>query len=151
MDNKINPRITPIASGTVLDHLPVGSAIKILELLDNSDATISVAINVGSTKYGKKDLVYIDGKKLENEEKDKIGLIAPGSTLNTIRDHKIESKEMIHTPVSVEGILTCLNERCITNHEEIKTKFVIRKEPMRAKCFYCEKEYQESGIKKMLS
>ena len=151
MSEQINLKIAPIADGTVLDHLPTGSAIKILELLDDSSAIISVATNINSTRLGKKDLVYIDGRVLEKDEKDKVGLIAPGSTINVIEGHDIKSKEILESPVSFEGMMKCGNDKCITNHEDITTKFTIKKEPARAKCFYCEKEFSEDEIRKMLS
>jgi aspartate carbamoyltransferase regulatory subunit len=151
MDKKINPRIAPITNGTVLDHLPVGSAMKIIELLKDSKAIMSVAINVDSTKNGKKDLIYIHDYELRKNEIEKIGLVASGGTINTIKNNAIVSKSTISIPTSVHGALTCLNEKCITNNEPIITKFTIRENPMRAKCFYCEKEFDKNSIRKMLS
>ncbi|MEM4390606.1 MAG: aspartate carbamoyltransferase regulatory subunit, partial [Candidatus Diapherotrites archaeon] len=39
-------RITPIKNGTAIDHLNVGSAYKILEVLNLKDYTVTIGINV---------------------------------------------------------------------------------------------------------
>ena len=70
--------------------------------------------------------------------------------MNIIKNHAVVSKQPITIPLSVEGVLKCLNEMCITNNEPISTKFVITKKPLKAKCFYCEREFGENSIKKML-
>ena len=54
-------RLKPISSGTVLDHLPAGTALKILKILnlEKPENAVTVAINTESKsgKEGKKDLV----------------------------------------------------------------------------------------------
>ena len=41
---------------------------------------------------------------------------------------------------SITGIIKCVNPKCITNNEEVKTKFtVISKNEVALKCLYCEK------------
>ena len=140
-------RLTPISDGTVLDHLKVGSALKILELLklENQHA-ITLAINTESGKLGRKDLVFIEGKELSAEEINKIALIARGATLNIIKNSNVSSKSRIELPKSVNGAIKCINPNCITNAESIATKFSISDAPLRAKCHYCEREMNESEI-----
>ena len=62
-------RLTPIKNGTALDHLPVGSALKILNILglDRHDNAVTIAINTESQKKGRKDLVFIEGGALSKE------------------------------------------------------------------------------------
>ncbi|MBI2530550.1 MAG: aspartate carbamoyltransferase regulatory subunit [Candidatus Diapherotrites archaeon] len=140
-------RLTPISNGTVLDHLKVGSALKILELLKlGHQHAITLAINTESGKLGRKDLVFIEGKELSGEEINKIALIARGATLNIIKNSNVANKNKIELPKSVNGTIKCINPNCITNAESIATKFSISDAPLRAKCRYCEREMDESEI-----
>ena len=138
--------ITPIKNGTSLDHLRPGTALKILGVLGHFGKA-SIAINVESKKLGLKDLLFIEGKTLSNQELDKIALIAEGGTLNLINDSIVVKKEKIQYPEFVSGIMKCLNPNCITNKELLETKFYITsKKPLKAKCFYCEARTEEKQI-----
>ncbi len=140
-------RLTPISNGTVLDHLKVGSALKILELLKlGHKNAITLAINTESGKMVRKDLVFIEGKELTPEEINKIALIARGATLNIIKESNVSSKSKIEIPEFVNGTIKCVNPNCITNAEIIATKFSISAPPLKAKCYYCEREMNESEI-----
>lgn len=140
-------RLTPISNGTVLDHLKVGSALKILDLLKlGHQHAITLAINTESGKMGRKDLLFIEGKELTPEEINKIALIARGATLNIIKDSNVASKNKIELPKFVNGTIKCVNPNCITNSEGIATKFSISASPPKAKCHYCEREMNESEI-----
>ena len=138
--------ITPIREGTAIDHLRPGAALKILGVLDLKDNTVTAAMNVESRKMGRKDLIFIEGKKLDGDEINKIAIIGKGGTLNIIQNSKIVKKEQIREPEYVEGIIRCINPKCITNMEEIPTKVFIQKKPLKASCFYCEKRMNEREI-----
>lgn len=140
-------RLVPISNGTVLDHLPVKTALKILEMLNlNYEWAVTIAINTESKKLGRKDLIFIDKKALNSAEIEKIGLIAKGATLNIIENSVVKKKEKISLPKKVTGILSCINPNCITNFEGFPTKFSIHESPLEAKCFYCEKTMDEKEI-----
>ena len=52
------------------------------------------------------------------------------------------------SPRRIVGIAKCVNPKCITNHENITTKFiVINKEGIALKCEYCEKITTKKHIK----
>lgn len=141
-------KLTPIANGTVLDHLPVGSALRILEILGlgNFNSAVTIAINTESKSRGKKDLIFIEGKELNEKEIDKIGLIATGATLNIIKDSEVKKKQKIEMPDHANGLIQCMNPKCITSVEDLPTRFLIKKDPLKAKCAYCEKEMAEKEI-----
>ncbi len=140
-------RLTPISNGTVLDHLPAKTALKVLEILNlDYDSAVTIAINTESKISGRKDLVFIEKKFLSHHEIEKIGMIAKGATLNIIENSEVKKKEKISVPTKVEGLLSCINPNCITNFESILTKFSIRESPLEAKCFYCEKTMNEKEI-----
>ncbi len=141
-------RLIPLSNGTALDHLPVGTALKIVEIigLDKAKEAVTVAINTESKRMGRKDLVFIEGKELSGEEISKIGLIAEGATLNVIKNSEVKRKEKIKMPSHADGLIKCLNPKCITAIEGLPSKFRIRKSPLRARCAYCEKEMSEKDI-----
>jgi aspartate carbamoyltransferase regulatory subunit len=145
-------RLTPINNGIALDHLKAGTALKILNVINTEGITSTVAINVESKKMNKKDILFFEGKKLEEQEKNKIALIGAGGTLNIIENSKVITKQKITYPNYVEEVIQCINPKCITNHEGIKTKFLISENPLKATCKYCETEMNEAeiirGIKK---
>lgn len=139
-------RITPIKNGTAIDHLQAGSAYKILGVLDLHDYTVTAGMNVESRKMGKKDIIFIEGKELSEKELEKIALIGKGATVNTIRNSEIKKKTELGYPDKVEEVIRCINPRCITNAEKIHSKFSIKKDPLTAKCFYCETRMNEEEI-----
>lgn len=155
-------KINPIKKGLVLDHLPPGTAIKILKILglsDNDYDVISFGMNVPTNKqlYGKshKDIIKIENRELAEDELNKITLVAYHAHVSIIKDYEIKKKIEVKIPPSLEGILNCANINCITNKntsrdenqsiigapEPISTKFdVITEEPLKIKCFYCDRD-----------
>ncbi len=145
---KNDVRLMPISNGTVLDHLPVGAALKIIEILglDRPRDTVTVAINTESRRMGRKDLVFIEGKALSKEEIEKIALIAAGGTINIIKGKGIKKKEKIMLPKQASGLIKCMNPKCISNVESLPTKFSLTQNPLKAKCYYCEKTISAEEI-----
>ncbi len=139
-------RITPIKNGTAIDHLNPGAAYKILEVLGLKDYTVTAGMNIESRKMGKKDIIFIQGRELNPAELNKIALIGKGATINTIKNSEIAKKFQLEYPGHVEGIMKCINPKCITNMEKIATKFNIATKPLEAKCFYCETRMGEKEI-----
>ena len=150
LEKGIKFRLTPIANGTVLDHLPVGSAPKIISLLGlNVLSGVTMAINTES-KGGamRKDLLFIENMELTPTDLEKIGLVANGSTWNVIRSQKIVQKTIVPLPRRVRGVLKCPNRVCVTNAETLATNFLISNPPLLATCHYCEREIAENEIQK---
>ena len=131
-----------------MDHLPVGAALKIIEILglDKPSDTVTVAINTESRKLGRKDLLFIEGKALSKEEIEKIALIAAGGTINIIKGKAIKKKEKISLPKQASGLIKCINPKCISNVESLPTKFSLSENPLKAKCYYCEKTISAGEI-----
>jgi len=138
--------ITPIREGTAIDHLRPGTALKILEVLNLHDVPVTATMNVESRKMGRKDIIFIDGKKLNEKELDKVALIGKGGTLNEIKNEKIAVKKELAYPDRVEGIIKCINPKCITNTEPIPTKFSVSSEPLSATCYYCQTRMKGNEI-----
>ena len=142
-------RLAPIANGTVLDHLPIGSAPKLIALLglDVSSGAVTMAINTESRDgRERKDLLFIENMELAPVDLEKIGLIAHGATWNTIKNKQVVHKQKIPLPAQVKGVMHCQNPVCITNAEPIITRFLIQKNPLEAVCYYCERTISEKDL-----
>ncbi len=141
--------VSKIKEGTVIDHINAGKALlvlKILKIQPGTDLMVSMAMNVPSSKMGKKDIVKVEGMFIRDEELNKIALISPNATINLIRDYEIERKFKVSPPAVVEGVLKCPNHACISNaeREPITAKFYIKTEQMRvtARCHYCGRKIE---------
>ncbi len=139
-------KVTPIKNGTVIDHLPAGTALRVLSFLKLKNNPITIAMNVGSKKQGKKDIIFIEDKFLGDKEFAKIALIGKGATMNIIKNHEVKSKGIIEIQDYAEAIIKCINPNCITNAEKMKTKFIIKDRPLKATCYYCQKTMDEREI-----
>jgi len=140
-------KIPLIKNGTVIDHITAGNAVKVLHILGitkESNSVVSVAMNVKS-KFGRKDIVKVENRELDPSEVDKIALISPKATINIIRDYKVAEKHRVNLSDEITGILCCSNPTCVSNSKEpVKSRFkVISKDPLRIKCYYCEREPED--------
>lgn len=151
--NEEELKVSKIKKGTVIDHIPPGKALTVLEILginQKTDATISVLMNVPSQKYGEKDIVKIEGRKLGEDEVNKIDLTAPEATINSIEDYKAVDKKIVEFPETIDEIVDCSNPGCITNTSEpVTPKFKVTNEsPTKLRCIYCERVTEEKEILK---
>ena len=110
-----------IKDGTVIDHIESAKAFFVLRALNiagKEGNVITVALNVPSSKHGKKDIIKVENRFLETAETDKLALIAPRATINIIKDYRVVEKRKIQLPDSIVGIFRCPNLNCITNSGE---------------------------------
>ena len=135
--------VSALENGTVLDHIPAENVYKALDLLNlkGVESQITIGINLASKVHGKKGIIKIADKFFENDELNKLALIAPNATVNIIRDFKVVEKKKLETPSEVIGIARCKNPKCVTNHQPIPTRFttVQKDDEISLKCHYCEK------------
>ena len=131
-----------IKDGTVIDHIESGKALLVLRTLDitgKEGNVITVALNVPSSKHNKKDIIKVENRFLEENETNKLALIAPHATINIIKDYKLIEKRKIQLPDSITGVFKCTNLKCVTNSDEyIKPVInIIDKEKVILRCKYC--------------
>lgn len=139
---KLKLKVSAIKEGTVIDHIPAKNLFKVISILglDVIDNQITFGTNLESRKLGAKAIIKVTDKFFENDEINKIALIAPHAKLNIIRDYEVVEKKVVEIPDSITGIVKCFNPKCITNNEKINTSFkVVANEPISLKCRYCEK------------
>lgn len=146
-------QVSAIKNGTVIDHIPPHLLFKVIKLLglEKISSSITIGNNYSSNKLGAKAIIKIEDKFFEDDEINKIALIIPNVKLNIIKDYKVVDKKIVSVPKRIEGIVKCMNPKCITNHEEIVTQFdVIDREQIELKCVYCEKitDYNNIEIRK---
>ena len=142
MTEKEEMRVRRIKHGTVIDHITAGQALNVLRILGISGTTravVTVAMNVPSGVLGLKDIVKVEDRELEEEEVDRISLIAPNATINIIRDFEIVDKYCVDLPERLEGVVKCGNPNCISNtNEPVISKFMVNKKPVELRCIYCD-------------
>ena len=134
--------VSAIENGTVIDHIPSKSVFRVVKMLniDSTDSQVTVGLNLGSRKYGTKGIIKVSNVFFEKEEINKIALIAPKATLIIIKNYKVIEKRHVEIPDVIRKFVKCVNPNCITNHQQVSTKFnVIDKEDLKLQCHYCEK------------
>ncbi|HLD76477.1 MAG TPA: aspartate carbamoyltransferase regulatory subunit [Candidatus Norongarragalinales archaeon] len=142
-------RARKIESGTVIDHIPKGCAMRVLNILGITEefpSPVSVLMNVPSSHYGHKDMIKVEGRKLEKKELAQIALIAPDATVNTIKNYAVVDKYVVQTPSEIEGVIRCPNPSCITAHEGTARLSVEQPHPLRLRCSFCERVYGEKDV-----
>ncbi len=141
--------ISAIQEGTVIDHIPTDSTFKVADILhlDNHNGIVSIATNLLSKRIGKKGIVKVEGKSLTPEEVNKIAVVAPDATVNIIKNFNVREKIKVKAPDVVENVIKCSNPVCVTNNEQLATKFyVVKKDPLKVRCHYCERIMSKEDI-----
>jgi aspartate carbamoyltransferase regulatory subunit len=137
--------IDGVNTGIVLDHIKAGKSMQIYELLglEKLDCCVAIIQNADSSKYGKKDIIKIDGKI--DLDFDILGYVDNNITVNVVKDGKLEKKVRLDLPETLTNVIKCKNPRCITSVEqEIEHKFkLVDKEHKVYRCVYCDAEYTE--------
>ena len=150
MKKKLKLKVSAIKDGTVIDHIPAQNLFKVISILglDTIENQITFGTNLESEKLGAKAIIKVSDKFFEDDEINKIALIAPHAKLNIIKDYEVIEKKIVEIPDVIQGIVKCFNPKCITNNEKISTRFkVVSKEKLALKCRYCEKITSENQIK----
>jgi aspartate carbamoyltransferase regulatory subunit len=141
-----------IKEGTVLDHIDEGKGLQVLNALriDGKDGSlITIALNVPSGKFKKKDIIKVENKFLKDDDTNMLSVIAPKATINIIRDYKLVEKRRVALPNEIDRIFRCSNPDCITNStEHIESVMdVIDKIGRVLKCRYCSRVLDVNKLK----
>jgi aspartate carbamoyltransferase regulatory subunit len=134
--------VSAIQNGTVIDHVPASNLFKVIQILglDRIDNQITFGTNLESKKLGRKAIIKITDVYFEDEDINRIALVAPDAKLNIIKDYEVIEKKVVEVPDKIVGIAKCMNPQCITNFESVTTRFqVVSKKNVVLKCYYCEK------------
>ena len=144
--------VRPITHGVVIDHVNVGESPD--EIRAHMATILSVMklsgrggewISTGGDGTHKGLIFRPDHPPLTESEIRRLAAVAPGSTVNLIRDGTVERKYRLSSPNRIYGLesLICRNEACIThpdNHEPVRPRFR-RTTPGRYACEFCDAEH----------
>ncbi len=136
--------IDSIENGIVIDHITAGRGMRVYDLLELQalDTCVAIIKNARSEKYGKKDIIKIEG--VTDIDLDVLGFIDDHATVCIIRDGKLAEKKRPHLPKKLVNIVKCKNPRCITSVENVDQVFYLCDEKAhRYRCRYCEQEYKK--------
>ena len=141
-----------IKEGTVIDHIDEGKGLQVLSALqiDGHDGSlITIALNVPSGKFKKKDIIKVENRFLADDDTNKLAVIAPKATINIIKNYKLIEKRRVALPNEIDRIFRCSNPDCITNSpEHIESVMdVIDKEGRVLKCRYCGRVLDVNRLK----
>ncbi len=128
-----------IKEGTVIDHIDGGKGLQVLNALgiNGSDGSlITIALNVPSGKFKKKDIIKVENRFLKDDDTNKLAVIAPKATVNIIKNYRLVEKRRVSLPNEIDRIFRCSNPDCITNSSErIESVMdVVEKETLVIKC-----------------
>jgi aspartate carbamoyltransferase regulatory subunit len=141
-----------IKEGTVIDHIDEGKGLQVLSALriDGKDGSlITIALNVPSGKFKKKDIIKVENMFLKDDDTNKLAVIVPNATINIIKNYKLVEKRRVALPNEVDRIFRCSNPDCITNStEHIESIMdVIDKKGRVLKCRYCSRVLDVNQLK----
>ena len=139
--------IRPIANGTVIDHVEghpyvISKISRLLHVREQRNifrfGVVEPVKRPGTTK----GVMMIKDRFLDEEEVRLIATLAPGATVNDIREGQVVRKRDLGLPAVVEGLpdMACTNHHCITRREffeHIASKAIRMDEGNMVKCFYC--------------
>jgi aspartate carbamoyltransferase regulatory subunit len=137
--------VEAICNGTVIDHIPADRTLQVVALLTNDKDCYFLGVNLHSTSVGKKGIVKLQDKKVSDRELQILAALAPKATVNIIENYRIIEKKNLTAPKDVVNLFKCPNARCVSNHEDIDTRFALGLEEH--KCNYCERSFSVSRLK----
>ena len=126
-------QVSAVENGTVIDHIPAEKLFDVINVLgiQNLENTVTFGYNLISSKLGKKGIIKIWNKFLKDDEINKLAT----AKINIIKDFEVAEKKAVMVPERVEGIAKCVNPKCITNNQNVRTKFdVVGSSPIVLKC-----------------
>ncbi|WP_010418628.1 aspartate carbamoyltransferase regulatory subunit [Anaerophaga thermohalophila] len=135
-------KVSAIENGTVIDHIPSDNLFKVITILglDKITTQVTFGANLDSKKLGRKAIIKVSEVFFEDNEINKISLVAPHARLNVIKNYEVVEKRDVTIPDTIVGIVKCFNPKCITNNEAVTTHFkVVNKKEVALRCHYCEK------------
>lgn len=140
-------QVEAIANGTVVDHIPPQSTLKVAQLITGSTDQVFVGMNLRSARNQRKGVVKIANRELNQRTLSCLALIAPQATISIIRDYGVFKKFVVPAPEQFVAVAKCANPNCVTTHERWPTRFtVVTRDPLLVRCHYCERTFAAGDL-----
>jgi aspartate carbamoyltransferase regulatory subunit len=151
MEREKQLKVNAIKDGTVIDRIPSSQLFRVIEILglEDCDSQITFGMNLESKQLGSKAIIKISDRFFEEDDINRIALIAPEAKFNIIKDYEVVEKRQVAVPDTIVGIAKCFNPNCITNHQPITTRFATKHTDrgLLLVCHYCEKVTDNHSLK----
>ncbi len=136
--------VSAIENGTVIDHIPSQSLLKVMKVLGlehNTTNRITFGSNLESKRIGKKAIIKVADMFISEHDINKVAIFAAEARVSYIDKFLVTRKLKVTVPDSFEGIIKCANPACVTNQESaVETRFnLVNRKDVALKCYYCEK------------
>ncbi|MBN1337248.1 MAG: aspartate carbamoyltransferase regulatory subunit [Deltaproteobacteria bacterium] len=149
--------IPKIENGIVIDHIPAGLGVRVLEVLRAwpglSGEILTLGCNLQSTRMGCKDMIKLWMPDLPTRLVEHICLVSPGATVKRIEGYHVAHRYVAVSPAEIRGLARCRNPACVTNHErDACTRFVATDETHRRfRCVFCERVFALEDLELVLT
>ena len=144
-------KVNAIKNGTVIDHIPSQQLFRVIEILglDGGKDQITFGMNLESRRLQSKAIIKVTNRFFEDDDVNRITLVAPHAKLNIIRNYEVAEKRPLALPEEIRGIAKCVNPKCVTNNEAIETRFKVSKteKGFMLTCHFCEKTTDNQNLK----
>ncbi|MFT8704211.1 aspartate carbamoyltransferase regulatory subunit [Bifidobacterium aquikefiricola] len=134
--------VTSVTNGIIIDHVPAGTALKVLQFLhiDPAKTKLALIMNASSQRYGSKDIIKIEDET--SVDLNVLSLIARQATVDVVKGGKIIDKQQPSLPEHVVNVISCTNPRCVTTTEHgIDQLFhLMHTKRQEYRCDYCDEE-----------
>lgn len=144
--------IPKIENGIVIDHIPVGLGVRILEIIRAhpglDQVVVTLGLNYDSPRMGRKDIVKLSVRELPERVLEHISVVSPGATIKRITEFQVDKKYTSVAPRLLVDLARCRNPGCITNTErDVHSRFEATEgDPQRYRCAFCERVFDVSEL-----
>ncbi|BCE00593.1 aspartate carbamoyltransferase regulatory subunit [Marinicellulosiphila megalodicopiae] len=140
-------QVEAIQKGTVIDHIPAGQGLKIINHLQLMDKKLrlTVGLNLPTSSGEFKDIIKVNEWHLADSEAENLFLFAPDASINQIDDYLVVKKYKMKAPKELKGVFKCRNHNCISLTESVTSKFLVdqSEQGLRLQCHYCERWFRD--------
>jgi len=150
--------IRPVVNGTVIDHVEgnpyvIQKISRLLKLCERGDVFRMGVVEPIKRPDQRKGVMMIKDRLLSDQDLRSVATMAPGATINDIREGRVVRKRDVFLPEMIEGLpgISCTNHRCITRHEyhehiPVRAARVGPEGQNIVKCHYCNNLMQSDEL-----
>lgn len=142
--------VEAICDGTVIDHIPAGQGLVILQqfALNDLGERVTVGFNLTSQDMGHKDIIKVENVHFNADQANRLAFFAPNATVNVIRNYEVAEKLSLNLPEQIQGLFRCPNGNCASHKEPVLSRFKVKSKDgdVKLRCHYCEKTYSRKLV-----